>query len=255
MKPLHKNSMNEPIALELINSKKQHFFIWAIPAYNKAELIQILHLRKRLMFPVLMFYSNYDTCIFNMFNEQRESNLLCIRQDGCILNINESAHVCFPEEKISPECQKILLTSEKFPAMFSVTERMSEISIYETSVFNYSEFSNELIKHQEFSAEYIVRLAIADQRGTGLRSSFPTVYLWYHDVLFFINKFSFPGRAASIGLRPEAEGAIALLRKQNVVPVLRDAVFHSMFMSNTSRISPMHTWWGMENAWKFIVNF
>ncbi len=244
----------EPVSFELINSKDQDFILWAEPSNGYYENLQALNNRKKIYQPLLLCIPSGQHNIVIKHQFRFPVEVLYINEFGQVFKIQNLSSNSIPSEIIFYSAIEVLITPVDFCKVFSIREGNSfikKISSPKVDVINPKPVD---IEKDDLTSDKIVEFVLNDKPGKGLRSSMPSLYVWYHDLLFFINKTAFPGYAASKPMNNKVKNAINILKSKDVCPILRDTAYPRVYLNILKDVKPIDTWWGMENIGKFIQN-
>lgn len=245
---------HESISARILNSKDQEFIIWGEPADSSAEIYQNLNYRHALLqtmfllpessdiYHIRMYY-NFDAVMIKVNEQGIVSSIMYISEKADPLPISE-IHANSPGFYI--------LAKPGFSKQFALKPGQSVIRLEKVESGNLSETTVESTDKPDESTEGIIEAILSDRTGQGLRSRIPHVYVWYNDLLFIVSKLSFPGYCASGPASDAVFKAFEHLKKMGIEPVLREAVYRRVFMSNRHAITAQDTWWGIENQGKFV---
>jgi len=249
-----KTPFHESISARVLNSNDQEFIIWGEPAYSPDEIHQNLNYRRKLLQTMFLYPTSRDMHRISMFFNF-DAELISVNEEGFISdckfikgNVSRN-HVA----EIQSDCRAFyILANPGFSMLFGLVPLKSSACIGKRESVYETQTKTQLTEIPDQSTEGIVQAILSDMSGKGLRSKIPHIYVWYNDVLFVVNKLSFPGYAASGPASEAVFQACLQLKSLGIEPVMREAVYGRIYMSNLYSITPHTTWWGMENQGKFI---
>jgi hypothetical protein len=245
---------NESISARILNSMDQEFIIWGEPAYSAVEIYQNLNYRKALLQTMFLLPEIPGINRIHMYYNF-DAEMITVNEQGIIIgiiNIPAKADIQLISEIHANSPGFYILAKPGFSKQFALKPGHSVIRLEKVESGNLSETTVESIDKPDESTEGIIEAILSDRTGQGLRSRIPHVYVWYNDLLFIVSKLSFPGYCASGPASEAVFKACEQLKALGIEPVLREAVYRRVFMSNLHSITARDTWWGMENQGKFV---
>jgi len=244
------NQKREPIAYELTNSKNQTFVKWARLMNSKEEIMNYLNTNFKFFMPLLISlpYEKESITIQNEFHTNLK--LLHIFENGIVHSIEQLQKKT--EVTVTKIPHLMHIVPEDYCGIYDVVASNSLLTMNPNidSIKTNSNPSETIV--EDLSVNEITQIILQDRRGEGLRSKLPWLYVWYNDLLFVVERISFPTVSASRAMTEEMREVVNALRLHGVTPILREAVYPKMFMSKLHEITPDYTWWGMENQVKFL---
>jgi uncharacterized membrane protein (UPF0127 family) len=248
----HKIPFHEPVSIEIINSKLQKFIFWVEPAYNLIDIYQALNYRKQIYQSMLLCLPKGESHIHFLHSFHFAIDVLLIKSTGIIYKTYNLPPSSKSNEVSIEGAQYVLLAPLGFYEQFSIKDNNSSLGIKEIKKIEVTENKVSDLNLYQLTSEQIAKHVLEDKSGNDLRSRIPSIYVWYHDLVFFIDNFGFPGYSASAPMKDSVKDAIILLQQHNISPILRDASYPRIFFNRLFDVTCFDTWWGMENHGKFI---
>ncbi len=246
----NQNQLNEPQAYEMTNSKNQTFVKWAKPLNSKEEIRACLNNDHRLFMPVLALQLPQEEPIILKHRYPFHLCVLHINNKGVIYNTTQIRSE--KETPLNEISSLMLIVPEDFCVLYGVSADKSLIRLIQGNDFTKTGQIKPGGIVRSMGAEEIAQIIIADKEGDGLRSKLPWIYVWYHNLLFVVERISFPSVAASSPMSEEICRVVELLSKQGIDSIFREAVYPRIFFGKHEEITTSWTWWGMENRLKFV---
>jgi len=183
-----------------------------------------------------------------VFRSYIPTEIVCIDSAATVLSISK-----LDDKNISlaPGTSVVLLIKMGLCELYGVSAVRTSIKQTEDTASISECRGTETIDPESLSAIELSEIILSERDGINLRSSIPTVYLWYNHLLFIVNRIAFPTYSASRDMAQNVKEAVEILVSKGINPMLREAVYSSKYHSANSKITTYDTWWGMENAGKF----
>lgn len=244
---------NESIGVEITNAKNQRFRLWFEPAITVEEILYSFNHRLKLYQPLLLIVNKEDDN-FIYLNYEFDAELIFINHQHKVSDIQfysrerqkSQGHLKINTHKY------VIIASPGFAELFSIITNQSSLYINKNVVFSIEALMEPIQDYKDLTSNAILEAILSEKEGTGLRSSYPSYYVWYHDLLFLVSEMGFPGYSASAPVRAITTKLKTELDKIGITSHLRKAVYQRHFMSQQDLISKEATWYGMENMGKFI---
>jgi len=245
---------HEPIAYEMNNTKNQVFVKWAKPILLDSSPIQTINIQNYNPMPFILDFSQNENIREIHFRTSFDTELLHIAHNGIIQDIE---FLKGDDEVKKLQCidtSLLLMPTAGFCNTYHIEALKSSIKIMIPFRFNTDKESDAVYKPEIKDPNQLSELILSEKDRKELRSSMPSRYVWYHDLLFLVSEICFPSKAASKPMDEENREVINILQNNGVQPILRAAAYPSIFFSRHHEITKGWTWWGMENIGKFLWN-
>lgn len=247
------NQNQESIEVKILNAKNQEFVMWFEPIQKKHQIQHCLELRKQLLQPIFIELQPEESVSINLPSKE-PLEIVSINLNNQIIAIHPySLNRQFNEKEFMIKGASYVLIADKgFSQRFSLVTKQSTLTIDTASDFNLEQGAPPIPNFELLTSAEVLKALLQDQKDFGLRSQFPSYYIWYHDILFMVGDKGFPDYSASA---PITQLTLELIDKLHIRAIdftLRQPVYQRHFMSSTSTITKEATWWGMENCRKFV---
>ncbi|MDA3907018.1 MAG: hypothetical protein PF484_13180 [Bacteroidales bacterium] len=244
---------NESISVEIINAKNQNFLIWCEPAITADQIFRTLNHRLKLLQTMILIVNKEDDNTIYL-NYSFDVEIIFVNHQNTVSDIQ-----FYPlkrqekEQYLSIDRYKyVILAVPGFSNLYSLQINKAKLEMNKKVDFSIEKASVAIEGYNKLTEDEILKSIFAEKDGIGLRSSFPSHYVWYNDLLFLVGKMSFPGYSGSAPIREITNKLILKLEKLGINAIEREAVYQRHFMSNQDLITKEATWYGMENSGKFV---
>ncbi|KAF5038125.1 hypothetical protein DSECCO2_557530 [anaerobic digester metagenome] len=241
------SNYQNPIPFSLISENGLSFIFWAYSVNTANELeYATTYYNRGVSAIAINNISVFDSKF--VFRSYIPTEIACIGSSGVVLNISK-----LDDKNISlaSETSVVLLIKMGLCELYGVSAGQTSIKNTKDTTSISACRRTETIDPESLSAVELSEIILSERDGINLRSSIPTVYVWYNHLLFIVNRIAFPPYSASRDMAQNVKAAVEILVSKGINPMLREAVYPSKYHSDNSKISAYDTWWGMENTGKF----